>query len=343
MKTFLQVHPERSSKYGYLIGRVRVLERSLLNYRVLDSMLKAESLEQAIRAVQEVPYLGEKFQALSYKLEDLNQALNEHHLWVVNEIASHKLGKDLAQFFVMQFNFLGLKLQLKAFLARKNLEKPPIGTLQWSRILRFMSGESGEFVPEPYRLAIQEAMAAYEEHSNIQAVELVMDRFYLAELLKLYSESSSRAIRNWYLAYVVLSLLQAALRLRLQQRKLDLAMKIFLENPFLKSSDFTILITGSAEKVLEVFASLGLAFLLPEEGSYREDPAFLADIERNIDNYLLQHLKPYRIVATGPEPILGFLFAKALDIKNLRIVLQGKYFGLPENVLRQKIRECYYE
>ncbi len=343
MKTFLQVRPERSSKYGYLIGRVRVLEKSLLSEKILESMLKAESLEQAIRVVQEIPYLGEKFQALEYRLEDLNRTLNEHHFWVVNEIASHKLGESLAQFFTMQFNFLSLKLQLKAFLAKKNIEKPLMGTLQWSRILRFINGEAGEFVPEPYRSAIQEAMALYEEYSNIQAVELVMDRFYLAELLKFYSESSNKVIRNWYLAYVVLSLLQVALRLRLQQRKLDFAMNIFLENSFLKSSDFKVLVTGSPEKVPEVFGSLGLAFLLPEEDSYRDDPAFLADMERNIDNYLLEHLKPYRIVSTGPEPIFGFLFAKALDIKNLRIVLQGKYFGLPENVLRRKIRECYYE
>ncbi|MEN3183699.1 MAG: V-type ATPase subunit, partial [Atribacterota bacterium] len=69
----------------------------------------------------------------------------------------------------------------------------------------------------------------------------------------------------------------------------------------------------------------------------------IAEIERKMDNHLLSLIRQYRLETFGPEPVFGFLFAKSIDMKNLRILLEGKYFGLEADVLRKKLRECYYE
>jgi len=90
-------------------------------------------------------------------------------------------------------------------------------------------------------------------------------------------------------------------------------------------------------------ADIGLSSVLPDQGVFQDDPYYLATMEKIMDNYLLSMLRPYQLNAFGPEPVFGFLFAKNIDIKNLRIVLHGKYFEMDERDLRDKVRECYYE
>ncbi len=67
----------------------------------------------------------------------------------------------------------------------------------------------------------------------------------------------------------------------------------------------------------------------------------LAEIERNMDNYLLDFIRSYRWKAFGPSRFL--ISRKSIDVKNLRLVLEGKYFGLESEKIKSKLRECYYE
>ena len=50
---------------------------------------------------------------------------------------------------------------------------------------------------------------------------------------------------------------------------------------------------------------------------------------------------PAKYIALGPEPVIAYLMAKETEIKNLRIIFTGKINRLPENTIRERLREAY--
>ena len=52
-------------------------------------------------------------------------------------------------------------------------------------------------------------------------------------------------------------------------------------------------------------------------------------------------LKEQKIVPFGPAAMIGYLYAKEIESKNLRIILIGKINKVPEEILRSRVRDTY--
>lgn len=329
--------------FAYLVGRVRALESGLLTQRALENLLKAEDLEQALRVVSEIPYWGTAFQGSFRTPQAIDEALTGHWWGLVEDFNRYKVARPLTRFFILSFDFAFLKLAMKSHLARKPLQQLYPTTLDAKRVFRFFTGEGGEFLPKYFETAIREAFSAVENYAGqIQPLEFVLDRFYLQEVYELALQSESPALRNWFFAYMAFAYVRAALRARCQGRKPEIVRLLYTPNSLISQEMFMGLLSANPEKVTEMVADLGFQFLLPGE-VFRDDPYYVAEVEKNMDNSLMRFARSFRSQTFGPEPVFGFLFAKGMDAKNLRIVLEGKYFGLPPEVLRSKVRECYYE
>jgi|UniRef100_A0A7V4DE30 V/A-type H+-transporting ATPase subunit C len=329
--------------YAYLIGRVRVLERSLLYPRLLEALLRAEDLEQALRVMAEVPYLGEAFQGILPTPQTIDRILTDHFFGLVSDFAKQPGGEDVTAFFLLWFDVAAVKLAVKHFMVKKPLEKTYPASFDVRKVLRFLGGEVSEYFPAPLAQALQEVQEFLESHpGNAQGVEFILDRFFLQGVYRL-AERAEGPLRKWYHAFLVFSLLRGVFRARYQERKPDALRLLYFENTLLGEKEFLELGVLPEDKVPEYLQYLGFAFVLPEEGVFRNDPYYLAEMERKMDNHLLVWVRQYRRETFGPEPVFGFLFAKSIDVRNLRILLEGKYFGLEGEVLRRKLRECYYE
>ena len=331
------------TRYAYLVGRVRALERGLLTQRTLENLLRSENLEQALRGVAEIPYWGDVFQNVPPRIYDIDKALVSHYWQTIQEINSHSPGDEIARFFIWPFDFSEMKLILKYRLAGKTLEETYPTTLNLVRVNRFLGGETREYLPDLWIKAINDSLEAYENFRVIQAVEMVLDRHYLEQVYLLAQEMESRVLKNWLLAFVLLAYFRAVFRARYQERKGELMRLLYFPQPLFPEEKFIEMLSAPAEKVAEEVDNFGFDFLLPEKGIFRDDPSYLAEIERNMDNYLLDFIRSYRWKAFGPEPVFGFLWAQSIDVKNLRLVLEGKYFGLESEKIKSKLRECYYE
>ncbi|MDN6267350.1 MAG: V-type ATPase subunit, partial [Tetragenococcus koreensis] len=67
----------------------------------------------------------------------------------------------------------------------------------------------------------------------------------------------------------------------------------------------------------------------------------LTNLDLNKDNFLMRRLKEEKTVPFGPQAILGYLYAKEVEIKNLRMILVGKINKIPEETLQERVRESY--
>lgn len=330
------------SDYAYLVGRVRALERSLLEPKTLDALLRAEDLEQALRVVAEIPYLGEAFQSISPTPKTIDKALTEHFFGIVSDFAKSQGGEEITAFFLLGFDVTALKLAVKHFMARRPLEWTYLGSLDPRRVLRFLSGET-EYLPDPLARTLREVQELLEARPGYaQGVEFLLDRFFLKQVYNL-AERAEGLLKKWYQAFVIFSYLRGTFRARYEERKPDVLRLLYFANPLVREKDLVELLSLPEDKVPDYLDYLGFVSVLPEGGTFRDDPYYLAEIERRMDNELLFWVRKYRRETFGPEPVFGFLFAKSIDVKNLRILLEGKYFQIEGDILRRKLRECYYE
>jgi V/A-type H+-transporting ATPase subunit C len=335
--------PVNATAYTYIIGRIRALERGLLNNRLLENALKAEDLEQSIRILSELPYVNEVIQNAAKNPNALDRALTEHFWDTLNEILKDQAIAPIGILFQMIYDFNDLKLIIKRHLAKSPNDTEYPASFEWKRALRFVTGERNEYLDDVYRKAIDDTLAGYENVHNVQVIENSIDRAFLMEVKSLADNCESRVIKNWLIAYFMFAYLRSALRAKFQQTKIDLFRSIYWENPYIRFEDLAEIVTGADEKVIETIIHLGFRELLPHDVEYKNDPRFLSEMEKNMDNYLMKFLRPYRIQAFGPEPVFGFLYAKFTDVRNLRIILHGKYFQINEIEIKSKLRECYYE
>ena len=67
----------------------------------------------------------------------------------------------------------------------------------------------------------------------------------------------------------------------------------------------------------------------------------LSQLERLCDDYLTSFYETAQTQAFGPLPVLALLNAKAIEIKNLRLIITGKRVGLSEEQIKERMRETY--
>jgi len=67
----------------------------------------------------------------------------------------------------------------------------------------------------------------------------------------------------------------------------------------------------------------------------------LNSFEKSMDDYLVEIVRKAKSIHYGAEVIFSFLFAKEMEIKNLRLILVGKVNGLSADFIKERLREVY--
>ncbi len=64
-------------------------------------------------------------------------------------------------------------------------------------------------------------------------------------------------------------------------------------------------------------------------------------LEKAINDFLIQILKPAKYLSFGPEPVLAYYFAKANEINLMRLIILAKLNGLPADLVKERLNNVY--
>ena len=130
-------------------------------------------------------------------------------------------------------------------------------------------------------------------------------------------------------------------RLRETHKPRNFYQKVFLEggNFDFKYMDsvYEEAYAGLAEKL----GPFGFHDLLAIGAEETKKTGKFTELERLADNMKMDYVRDSQLVPFGIEPLVGYLTAKEMEVKNLRIVLTGKIAGTPDEVTRERLRETY--
>lgn len=66
-----------------------------------------------------------------------------------------------------------------------------------------------------------------------------------------------------------------------------------------------------------------------------------SQLERLADAYLHQFLFEHRLDTEGPLQVMRYIFGKEMEVKNLRLVLMGRYNGLSKDQIKERMGAIY--
>ena len=52
-------------------------------------------------------------------------------------------------------------------------------------------------------------------------------------------------------------------------------------------------------------------------------------------------MKNSKYIPLGIEPIFAYMFAREIEVKNLRLILTGKVNNVDKKIINERLRDCY--
>ena len=147
------------------------------------------------------------------------------------------------------------------------------------------------------------------QNQDLRAIEDLIDQEYI----KILKEAAARHRVPLFSEYVKVFSVTASLKIGLRSGKLD-------KEEALKDYRYT-----DFAGALDRFTESGNLFVL----------------ERELDDLLLRKIEKARYFTFGIEPLIGFLHAKEVELKILRLILVAKLNRIGTELIKERLRTSY--
>lgn len=317
--------------YIYAVARVRTKEMQLLTEPFLEQLLAAPDEAQCVRLLREHGWGNGEGEAGADGI--LGQ--ERRKTWdMVGEMVPDTSVFDV---FLYQYDYHNLKAAVKESCTAGT--HPGIfmelGTIPSALILKAAESRDFSLLPERMRATAQEAMDALLHTRDGQLCDCMIDRAALVEIGRAGKESGEELLALYGELTVATADIKTALRAAKTGKD-----RAFLERSLaacgsLDLEELTEAALNGVEGICAYLQKTQYAEAVPE--LKKSSAAF----ERWCDNLLIRRIRPQLHNPFGLGPIAAYILARESEIRTVRIIMSGKRSGLPEESIRERVRDTY--
>lgn len=318
-------------RYGFAVGRVRVLEGRMLPSATYERLLDAPTFDEQMRVLSDTVY-GAHLEG-SITVEDVERGFDRALDGLYTFLTSANLPEAVIRFFRTPYDYANLEARLKA-----DLLGEPLGDLLVDLGMTRADVFVGPVALLPERLRtlygrLSDADAALSE----ERVSAEIDRALFAELASLARASKSRFLSGLAALEVDVANARTLLRTRVRERSAAEARALMIDGGSLEPERLMRFYSLPVDEIATaVTAEPG-----PFKGLRPEDLGDLARFDVLGDDLIVRYLRRARMVAAGPEPVIGYVMARQAEVMMVRTLLIGRMSGVPSEVLRRRLRDRY--
>lgn len=317
-------------RYGYAVGRVRVLEGRLLSRSTFERLIDTGNLRDQKRVLAET-HVGRYFDGVE-SAEDVEHALEASLADLYDEFLTRAgLPPAVVQYFQMPYDYANLRLAVKARV---------LGTGGGERLAILGSVEPDAFAGEGEALPsdMRGLLTAWDSAESVPAlddIESALDRAFFSALCAAAKESGLRFLRE------------------LTRLRIDLANTRLLVRARAKAlppSEVLARFVPGGSPSLERLAPIAPRLSAPELAAAIADTRVLgrisaedlADLERFdliADAMVADRMLSARMMPSGADPVLAYVLGREAEARLLRIAVAGRLSGLDPDVVRERVKE----
>lgn len=337
--------------FPYINARVRAMRSRLLDAGRMEELLGLPTLDALLQSLGSTPYSRELQEALSRThdgVRAVDEALARNFYLTTSRILSFADGKarELIELALMRWDLINIRIILRAKHAgRRNddilTNLIPAGRLNEAALKEIaaqadIAGVVGALggLDHPLVAPLAEGLGAYRESSDLLALELRLDRFYVAYAFRVapgrgHDEQVVRSLLQYQLDAT--NVKTAAKLQQVESISREEKLKFFIPGGRLTEYAFLELAErATAEQGLRAVRVLGF----PVRAALDD----LAAFEREIDVTMLRaQIDLYLQDPLGIDVVIAYLAMKYNEVVNLRLIARGKALGIPRDRVRKEM------
>ena len=316
--------------------RIRHAEKKLLTKQQLQRLADAKNLEDAIKLLNETSYSSELSKL--DRPENYEQVLSEVLNKTYKEAMEISPEKSLVEILSCKYDYHNLKVLVKENILKEKFDSMYC-MLDGNEIEAFreLALKNDEGLSKDFK----ECLDFFETTMDPQDIDIFIDKKYFEKVLSLAEEFKLEMITEYFKAMIDFINLRTFIRCRKQNQ-----VKETLEKVLIKGGDV------ETDKILDMFyedieilpiklKAYKIGRVLSKIVEEYKNTNSLNSFEKSMDDYLVEIVRKAKSIHYGAEVIFSFLFAKELEIKNLRLILVGKVNGLSADFIKERLREVY--
>ncbi len=320
-----------SEQYTYAVARIRALEVSLFSNSTIDQLIACPNYEQCLQ------FLAEKGWGDSDTAGDADKMLTreEEKIWEIMKELSIKMEK----FDVLSYPklFHNLKAAIKEVCTEetnRNIFYEDV-SIPGKMMLDIVKEKDFSRLPGNMQAAAEEAYETLLHTRDGQLCDIIIDKAALEAIEAAGRESRDDIIRDYAESTVAVADIKIAVRSQKTAKSLDFMKRAMAECDSISVDQLSKAALNGMDAIREYL--LGTAYAEGAEALAESPSAF----ERWCDNRIIQTISPQKYKAFTIGPIVAYVLARQNEIKTVRIILSGKLNDLPEDEVRERVREMY--
>ena len=320
-----------SEMYTYAVARIRALEVSLFSNAVIEQLIACQSYEQCIQ------FLAERGWGDNDTSADAERMLKreEEKIWQVMK----ELSIDMKKFVVISYPklFHNIKAAIKEVCTEDTgrdiyYEDAAVPGKEMLEIIR--EKDFGR-LPGIMSSVAAEAYDTLLHTRDGQLCDIMIDRAALDAIYKAGMEAEDKIIRDYAESAVAVADIKIAVRSQKTAKTIEFMKRAMAECKSISVDQLSRAALNGPEAIRDYLA--GTEYAGGAEALAESPSAF----ERWCDNRIIQTISPQKYESFTIGPVVAYVLARQNEIKTVRIILSGKRSELPDDSIRERVREMY--
>ncbi len=321
-----------ADKYIYAVARIRALEMSLFSQAVIEQLIAQKTYADCLQ------FLGEKgWGDTEAGVQDTETILNREleKTWtLVKEMVSDQTVFDVL---LIQDSFHNLKAAIKTVVdgeVQANIFYDN-ASVSGEALVEIIKDKDFRSLPESMRECALEAYECLVHTGDGQMCDVIIDRAAMRAMLAAAEKNGDALLKEYAETVVAVANIKIAVRSVKTEKGLDFMRRAMEECQ-----------TLNVERLMRAALS-GMPDVIKylEETPYSGGAAALSDsssaFERWCDNRIIEAIRPQKYNSFTIGPLVAYVLARQNEIKTVRIILTGKLNHLPDDAIRERVREMY--
>jgi len=315
--------------WGFVCGRVSVLESRLLAQDFFVSLAAQPRTEEILRQLQDTPL--HEFVTPGAPWQDWSLVADQFFHARAMSLRENCPGPGVVDLFLLAGDYLNLKRALQG-----QGDYPFLPAVLTREQLLAVAGGDFAALPEPLR---GELAARRDGVDDNGALDLALDGAYLRHLLAMADALGvplvSACVREAALARAVVAVWRA---MRARRPLRPVQEHLLPLEPWTVTVRDALAAAGPQEWPGLVRGAIGE--LIEQALQHAEDEQ-IPEFEQLAADYVLRMAWRGHAQVAGPERVFWYLTVLAAEVYNMKLVVVGRLNRIDANVLKRRLRECH--
>jgi V/A-type H+/Na+-transporting ATPase subunit C len=334
--------------YGFANCLIKNLEKNLLNRFLINKIIETKNVKDAIKLIDDSKLLQNNI----ININRIEKTLDQEIVYIfdiikrISEVSSFRF---LFFVFSSKYIFHNIKVMIKNKYISQDYNEQlfNIAEIENKEIARVIKDDKYDLLPFSYETLIKKVLEEFMVNDkNPAIIDFVLDKERFKMIEQKITEIEVRESKEIYLRDFIrinkeFTNIINAIRIKVREDDQKVFRFALIDQSSPMSNRLMNLFETPLKGWSDNFTDTDYYHTINEGLKYYEKKHSFVYLDKLVDNYIIRYVQIGKLTVFGIEPLVGFITAKEMDIKNIRLMLNSKLAGVPLEEIRESVRDCY--